>query len=239
MEDVREIRKNPLKTGLFTAIVILLGVLSQAHAETADTPLTPIAANERLYAIDSAASIVHVHVRRGGLLRRAGHDHVVTSETIEGFVVVTPDRTGSRAESRLPLEELIVDDPQHRSQFGLEAEVSESSIQGTTSNMQNKVLEVDDYPWMEVSAVVTGTSATSAILDVTIMLHGAEYDYEVPVEFEIDEERLSVSGEMSIAQTHFGIRPFRAAAGLLRVADRLDIEFEIVARSQDDVEKVD
>ena len=42
-------------------------------------------------------------------------------------------------------------------------------------------------------------------------------------------EELSVSGSMSVAHADFGLTPFSAAGGLLRVAEDIDVVFDLVA----------
>ena len=48
-------------------------------------------------------------------------------------------------------------------------------------------------------------------------------------EIVIDEDTVRVTGEWQVNHRELGLRAFRAAAGLLRVAERMTITFEIVA----------
>ena len=105
---------------------------------------------ESVYRIDPARSRVFIQVGRGGAMKTAGHDHLIVSEDVEGLVLVSDDPTVSRAHLRIPLQRLIVDRPAYRQRFGLKADISESSINGTTRNMQEKVLASSLYPWAEI-----------------------------------------------------------------------------------------
>lgn len=204
-------------TGIFVfSLVIALPL-------RAEVPVEP-----RLYDIDPETSRVMIYVSRGGLMRRAGHDHVIASENISGEVTLAPDGS-SLAELRIPLTELVVDAPRYRKRFELDPEVSESSIRGTRRNMLEKVLDVETHPSVQVRAIPVDASAQPTVLMVEIELQGATAEYEVPVSLAIESERIEVSGSFTILHSDFGIRPFRAAAGLLRVADELDIHFEVVA----------
>jgi hypothetical protein len=60
-------------------------------------------------------------------------------------------------------------------------------------------------------------------------MHGAALEYVVPVQLDITDKRLSVSGHLLLKQSDFGMTPFSAVGGLLRVADELQVEFELVA----------
>ena len=55
-------------------------------------------------------------------------------------------------------------------------------------------------------------------------------DYSLPVELVVEPNKLVVSGSLTIVHSDFGLQPFSAAGGLLRVADQIDMDFEFVAR---------
>ena len=141
-----------------------------------------------------------------------------------------PNGGESSADLRLPLAELVVDAPEYRERFDLDPEVSESSIRGTRRNMLEKALDAEVYPDVRVTAVATDVDLEQPVLEVTIDLQGASSVYEVPVDLTVDSDTLKVKGDFTIRHSDFDMRPFRAAAGLLRVADEIDIHFEIVAQ---------
>lgn len=182
-----------------------------------------------VYRIDPLQSLVIVHVGRAGAMKNAGHDHVIASEDIEGMVLLGDDPSVSQTDLRIPLQRLIVDKTEYLTRFGLKADVPESAINGTTHNMQNKVLESSTYPWVEIHALIASVHDESPNLSVAMTLHGVTFDYIVPVELLIDPDKLSVTGRMSIQHSDFDLTPFSAVGGLLRVAGQIDIEFEIVA----------
>jgi hypothetical protein len=66
-------------------------------------------------------------------------------------------------------------------------------------------------------------------IKASITMHDMALEFVMPVQMEINEERLSVSGHLSFGQSDFGLTPFSSAGGLLRVADELQVEFELVA----------
>src|SRR5262245_57038327 len=63
-----------------------------------------------VYRVDPAESLVVIEVRRGGSLARLGHDHVVASHDVTGYV--SPDE--GRADMYLALARLAVDEPELR-----------------------------------------------------------------------------------------------------------------------------
>ena len=182
-----------------------------------------------VYRVDPQQSLVLIHVGRAGAMKSAGHDHVIASEDVEGLVLLSEDPSASRTDLRIPLQRLIVDKTEYLTRFGLETGVSESAINGTTNNMQDKVLESRAYPWAEVHALIASVHDERPDLSVSVTLHGVTFNYVVPVELLIEPQRLSVKGRMSIRHSDFELTPFSAAGGLLRVAGEIDIEFDIVA----------
>ena len=184
---------------------------------------------EAVYQVDPQQSRVFIRTGRDGPMKAAGHDHVIASADVEGLVLYSDDPGKSRADLRLPLQQLIVDEPAYRERFGLEPDLPESAIDGTTSNMQDKVLESSRFPWATASVRVVSMQAARAELDVTVTLHGMSLDYTVPADVDIGPRILGVSGSMTVSHSDFGLTPFSAAGGLLRVAEDFDIVFEIVA----------
>jgi hypothetical protein len=194
-----------------------------------DTYLEAAREGAAVYRIHTPESYALVRVGRAGRLKNLGHDHAITSEDIEGLVMLRDDPAASRADLLIPLQSLVVDKPEYRAQIGLEGEVSESAIDGTSSNMQDKVLESAIYPWVQVSARFVSAQSDPPTLSVSVMLHGATFEYRVPVDLQVEPDRLVVKGELTMQHEDFGLTPFSAAGGLLKVAEQLDLQFVLVA----------
>ena len=187
---------------------------------------------EAVYQVDPQRSRVYIRTGRDGAMKAAGHDHVIASADVEGLVLLSGDPGKSRADLRLPLQQLIVDDPVYREQFGLEPDLPKSAIEGTTRNMQDKVLESNLFPWATASVRLRSMQEAQAELGVTVNVHGMSLDYIVPAELNIEPESIRVSGSMTVQHSDFGLTPFSAAGGLLRVAEDIEIVFEIVASNR-------
>ena len=185
---------------------------------------------EAVYRVDPQQSRVFIRTGRDGPMKASGHDHVIASADVEGLVLFSSDPGKSRADLRLPLQQLIVDDPAYREMFGLESELSESAVEGTTRNMQDKVLESGLFPWATVGVRMLSIQADQAQLEVSVTVHGTTFDYRVPAVLEIGPQMLGVSGSMTVSHADFGLTPFSAVGGLLRVAEDIEIVFDLVAR---------
>ena len=184
---------------------------------------------EAVYRVDPQQSRVFMRTGRDGPMKASGHDHVIASADVEGLVLLSSDPGKSRADLRLPLQQLIVDDPAYRERFGLESELSESAVEGTTRNMQDKVLESGLFPWATVGVRMLTMQADQAQLDVSVTVHGTTFDYRVPAELKVGPARLRVTGSMTVGHADFGLTPFSAAGGLLRVAEDIEVVFDMVA----------
>jgi len=191
-----------------------------AAAVAAAPAATPVPAAAPLQ-IDSAASLIAVTVRRGGVLARLGHDHVVAARTITG--TVTPAE--QRAQFQFRLDQLTVDEPALRAIAGLDKQPSQDAIDGTRTNMLTRVLDADRYPLVQVR--VTGAGP---LLRAAITLHGVTRDYDIPVAIDKRDGSLTVTGTVNLKQTDFGLVPFSVMGGAMAVQDQLELRFTLVAR---------
>ncbi|MDM0082379.1 YceI family protein [Variovorax sp. J31P179] len=185
-------------------------------------PAEHYARGEAVYRIDSARSLVAITVRRGGSLGHLGHDHIVASRAVQGYVA---PREG-RADLFIPLAELTVDEPALRAEAGLDTQPSESDIAGTRSNMLDKVLEVQRFPF---ATLRVDRPVPDGPLAVAIMLHGVRRSFTVPAPVARSPGEISVAGTLEFNQSDFGIAPFSILGGAIQVQDRLSLRFSILA----------
>lgn len=183
-----------------------------------------VAQGKPVFRVDSAGSLVVIEVRRSGSLARLGHDHVVASHDVGGYVV---PRDG-RADLYVPLTQLVVDEPAPRAEAGFETQPTESDIVGTRSNMLNSVLEADRFPFALIR-VSGADTAKGGRINVAITLHGTTRTPEVPAQIEGDADQMIVTGRFSFDQTDFGITPYTVLGGAIAVRNRVDLRFRIRA----------
>jgi hypothetical protein len=176
-----------------------------------------------VYRISPTQSLITVTVRRGGALARLGHDHVVASRSVEGFVA--PD--AGRADFHFRLDTMTVDEPGLRTAAGLDTQPSAEAIEGTRANMLNRVLEAERFPVVMLHAERAAAKPDTVRLSVT--LHGVTRTVEVPVNMERSKAQLVASGEMRLLQTDFGITPMSVMGGAMTVQDQMELAFRIVA----------
>jgi hypothetical protein len=222
------------------ASVIVAGSLAGCApqvARVAESELQPPAAfpdasyrqaaarGQPVFEIDAARSQVVIEVRRAGTLAQLGHDHVIASHDVHGFLA--PDER--RADLYLPLDRLAVDEHALRAESGFEGEPPEAAIAGTRENMLSR-FHVDQYPNALIAVRRVDAGETGVELDVSITLNGATRTTQILAQIERTGNEMSVTGHLDVRQTEFGIAPYSILGGALQVDDKVAIRFEIVAR---------
>ena len=172
--------------------------------------------------VDSAHSLVIIEVHRAGMLSSLGHDHVVASRDVAGYVSVS---TGV-ADLYVPLDRLIVDNPGLRTAAGMNTQPSQQDIAGTRRNMLTRTLDAAHFPF----ALIHIARKNDGLLEVAITLHGITRSYAVAAQLESVPGGISVAGSMSFRQSDFGITPLAILGGALKVQDRVDLRFNILAQ---------
>jgi len=179
-----------------------------------------------VFRVDPAESLVVIEVRRSGSLARLGHDHVVASHDVTGYLA--PGE--GRADLYVALARLTVDEPALRVEAGFETQPTESDIEGTRSNMLTRVLEAEKFPFALISIAGANATGKKTTLAVAIALHGRLRTLHVPAEIEADAERMNVTGRLAFNQSDFGITPYSLLGGAIAVKDGLELRFRIRAR---------
>ncbi|NGZ87360.1 YceI family protein [Duganella aceris] len=211
------------------ALLCALAACSQlpppaTHSAAAALPAAPAApAIGPQLRIDSAQSLIAVTVRRGGVLARLGHDHVVASHQITG--TVSPAQ--NRADVQFRLDEMKIDEAGLRRIAGLEKQPSADAIEGTRHNMLTKVLDADRYPVVSIHAE---RAAKGQPLQVSITLHGITLTMAVPVELREENGNINIRGTFTLKQTDFGLTPFSVMGGAMAVQDQMELRFDLTAR---------
>jgi len=178
-----------------------------------------------VFRIDPERSLVAIEVRRGGSLAHLGHDHIVASHDVRGYVAPAE----GRADLYIRLDRLAVDEPGLRAEAAFDTQPSAEAIAGTRENMLYK-LGADQHPYARIAVRSVDADATGARLNVAITVNGVARTMRIPAHIEIAADELSVSGRVTIEQSGFGIVPFSILGGALQVQDAVPIRFRIRAR---------
>src|SRR6267378_2617576 len=230
-------RSKPLRVAaaLFASMLagcapLLRGPAPAPAAPPADFPegyyREALAQGKPVFRVDQAESLVVIEVRRSGSLARLGHDHVVASHEVAGYVA--PDE--GRADLFVALERLAVDEAALRAEAGFDTQPTESDVEGTRAHMLEKVLETDKFPFALIRVSGAGTGQGEVTLSVAITLHGITRTLQAPARIDADSGGMSVAGRLSFEQTDFGITPYSLLGGAIAVKNAVELRFRIRAR---------
>jgi len=185
--------------------------------------------DKTVYKIDSELSQIVLRVYRGGAMARLGHDHIIASRNVQGYIALDKNDDQCRADIFVPLMSLDVDDPQLRAAAELDTTPSPEDISGTRNNMLMSI-EAADFPFVQLSSNNCSGGLSGNETPVVLSLHGVKQQRKLQVRLQsIDDNQMLVSGEFSIKQTDFGIKPFSIMNGLIKVEDKVDLTYQLTA----------
>jgi hypothetical protein len=225
-----------LSGGLIALLLCLAGCrpVSQ-RPEVAPGLRPPALPGSVLFSVDDPASRVRLRVYRDGPLAALGHSHVITPRGLSGSIQLHDNPLLSRVALQFPVADLAVDDPALRAAAGAEfsSEISAAGRGGTQQPMLGElVLDAARFPLvaMRSESIAALPDGATLQLAMRITVHGRDAVVEVPVRWERRDDVLSAHGEFSVLQSQFGMTPYSAMLGAMRVGDRIDIDFDLVAR---------
>ncbi|MFN0242199.1 MAG: YceI family protein [Planctomycetota bacterium] len=202
--------------------------LNGAYRQIADmlAALKPPAPATRRYVIAKDSSSIRVKTESAGMLSAFGHDHELAARDIEGEVTVDP-RALEQATVRVVVGAgslAIVDD-------GSKGDAQE--IEATT---RDKVLESARFPKItftstKVEVVKRDGDKTELKITGTLDLHGTVKTVGIVVNVEIAGDLLRARATFGLKQTDYGIQPTSAAAGTVKVDDKVKVEVELLGRA--------
>lgn len=180
------------------------------------------------FRVDPATSRVRIHLARAGLFKFLGHDHTIEAPILEGRVEVDADQPErSRVELRFDAAALRV----------VPGTEPEQDVPEVEQRMRSpEVLDVERHPRIAfVSAAVEVESAAGggrrARIRGTLELKDRRVELTLPLVVGWQDGRLQASGEVELELRRLGIEP-PSVAGVVKVANRFRLSFEIVARAE-------
>jgi polyisoprenoid-binding protein YceI len=181
------------------------------------------------YVIDPAASKIEVRTSSAGLFSVFGHDHTIATRAVSGFVdLAERDFAHAALEVSIRADSLaVVDEASRKDAPEIEAE------------MRAHVLDVARHPDIvfrstsasSKSSTPLGPLTSDVALTGTLELCGVKREIPVNLRVGLDDGELEARGTFDLRQTDFGIHPTSAAAGTVKVDDKVRIEFDIRARA--------
>ncbi len=165
---------------------------------------------------------IRVFTYKDGLLARLAHDLQLTLERFE------IEREGEDVRARCWPESLRVDGAVKRGRLQ-ERGLSEGDKQKIRANMQNEILYTARHPLITFTGTARprgGAIAVSGQLELV--------GRSAAVELTLREQGGRLRGEVELKPTRWGIKPYKALAGAIKLQDRLTIRVDLPAPAGDE-----
>ncbi len=223
---LRLVRDDPtLEPGLKALVDALFALDAPAAPAkpTSSSPAAPASSAGTRYDVDVFKSTIEVRTGSSGILSTFGHDHRLMVQRLSGRV----DREAAPEAWTVALEVesgslAVVDDESQKDRPEIEKE------------MNGKVLESAKFPKMSFTARRVGPGAVEdeerkVDVDGELELHGRKKKVRVPVTLTLHGGTLRARGKVSLKLSDFSIERTSAAGGTVKVADDVDVLFDVIA----------
>lgn len=175
--------------------------------------------------VDITRSVVYVFVGKTGL----GHEHAVSGKLAGGQVTLGSANGGG--ELVFDMRSFRADGVTAREYLKLDGETPVGTQQQVNQNMLgSKVLHAAKFPIarfvIQSTACVPASPTDGAATHLLVgdfSLHGVTRRVSIPVVAKANDGGTHLSGQFSILQSDYGIKPFRKALGAIGVADEVTI----------------
>ena len=220
----------------FPPLILLLcaGCAAPPQVPPAAAPPPPRAAESLPHETwDIVSSRLEVRVYRDGAMQQLGHNHVITSDAINGTIELRDPQSQTGFTLELPLASLVVDDPASRIGAGAEfaAPVPEKDRAGTVRNLLGPgVLDAARQPVLQLTADGFSGGPADYTARVRVGLRGEERVIDVPLTVSFEGDRLRIHASVRLHHADLGLVPFSVALGALRVRDDIEIDCRLEAR---------
>jgi polyisoprenoid-binding protein YceI len=179
------------------------------------------------YVVDARSSRFTVQAFATGILSAMGHNPKIGIRTFTGEVDFNVE-AAQASRFRLSMKS---------NSMGVLDDVSDKDRRDIEKMMNEQVLEPSKYPDIvydapSVSIARIDSALFSATLNGTLNFHGITRNQTVSARIAVFDEMLRASGEFTLNQSDYGIKPISVAGGALKVKDELKFSFEMVARKQ-------
>ncbi|MFC5754310.1 YceI family protein [Actinomadura rugatobispora] len=164
-----------------------------------------------------------INTGRSGLGRRAGHDLTIEAArwsgtlTLPGDATTIPDAEGGSVEVTVPVAGLEV-----REGTGGVLPLSDQDRTEITKNLR-KVLDAARHPEITFTAPTATGSAAEFTVEGRLTVAG----HTEPLTVRGRAEGARIRGEATVKQTRWGIKPYSAFFGALKLADDVKITFDL------------
>jgi polyisoprenoid-binding protein YceI len=180
------------------------------------------------FIIDARASRFTVQAFASGILSAMGHNPKIGIRTFSGAVEFNAETLkGGAFLLTVQSASLAVQD-----------DISDKDRREIERLMKEDVLEVARYPEIRYEAATIAVSRVdgslySATLNGNLSLHGVTRGQPITARIVTFGEMLRASGDFTLRQSDYQIKPISVAGGALKLKDEVKFSFEMVAREHE------
>jgi polyisoprenoid-binding protein YceI len=184
--------------------------------------------NGAVFVIDGRRSRFTVQAFATGIFSAMGHNPTIGIRTFSGQVEFNVDALEAGA-FRLTIQS---------SSLAVQDDINDKDRKEIERVMKAEVLEIEKYPEIRyeassISIQKIDGSLSSATLNGSLSLHGVTRVEAIPVRILTMGEMLRASGDFTLKQSNYQIKPVSVAGGALKMKDELKFSFEMVANKQE------
>ncbi len=179
------------------------------------------------YLIDGKKSTFTVRAFATGMLSAFAHNPTIAIPEFEGEIQLNPDAI-QQSSLRLVI---------HSSSLTVTDDIREKDRMEIDKTMHEEVLESSSFPEIvyessRLSVSKTGGGQYWGTMTGELTLHGVQRSQPVSVRISLNGDVLRATGDFSVRQSDYEIRPVSAVGGTVKLKDELKFSFDISARKQ-------
>jgi polyisoprenoid-binding protein YceI len=179
------------------------------------------------YNIETKGSTFTVRAFATGLLSSLGHNPTISIPAIEGEISLNPDA----------IEQSSIHMIVQASSLTVTDDISTKDREEINRRIHDEVLESGSFPEIEyqsskVSASKTAEGQYWAAITGELKMRGVEHTQPISARLTVNGTTLRATGDFTIRQSDYEIRPVTALGGAVKLKDELRFSFDITARKQ-------
>jgi len=188
--------------------------------------------NADSYYLSSQNSKVMIKIYSSGRLANLGHNHIIVIDQLKGIVCLQQNILQSRVELAFPVNQLVIDDDSDRADAGdpFHKPITDKDIQATRNNLLgDRLLMANQFPGISLIVKKISGNLPELKLETQITVREHRSTHLISAHVTLSGQQISVSGNFSIKQSELGLTPFELFGGAIAVADKMDINFTLLA----------
>ena len=179
-----------------------------------------------IYTIDLSKSTISVTAFEDGMMGKVRPTHAIEVKRFGGRVRFT---SGDEARATVEFQ------ADAKSLENVEKGISEFERSGFQATLQNAVLESEKFPQITfrstgITDIRPAGDARGFTLHGDLTVHGVTRRASLPVVMTVSGDQLRATGEATIKQTDFDMKPYSGGLGLIKIRDEVKITFTVIAR---------